>query len=273
MVRKDESAQEKFLGSSRRRKTVVVAMITVCAQLLLSCGTRMKARVADEFDELSKAVVEQPPVSSMVPASRPDPLWKEKFASNVNASKKSQASLVFLGDSITDGMVVASDAMERCWSKDNPLVLGVPGDCTQNLLWRIQHGEVDSLKPKLFVVLIGTNNMRTNSDREIFQGIAAVVHELRTRLPKAKVLVLGLLPCEVGILPAPSKRVALINELLRNGIADGRDVFYIDAGQFFLSPDDSISRKTMPDYLHPSKVGYKLLFSAIKPTVDRLLSN
>ncbi len=271
MAGKNESPQEKYLGSSWRSIGVVVAMISIAAQLCLSCSGESKERVSSQFGNAITGGAQTLP-SSVIPLERLEPEWKERFERNLNQSKTPRAELVFMGDSITEMMLYSRDLIDKRWSKYHPILLGISADRTQHLLWRIQHGEVNSLKAKVLVLLIGTNNLRLNTDAEIFQGIEAVVHELRKRLPKTKILVLGVLPAGPGVGNFASKRIGHLNQLLSKGIADGKKVFYLDVGASLLRPDGSISPAVMPDYLHPSPAGYELFFSAIKPTVDRLLT-
>jgi beta-glucosidase len=188
----------------------------------------------------------------------------------VNKNKE-QIKLVFMGDSITEGMYVARDVLDKLWGKYYPEHLGIGGDSTQHLLWRIQNGEVSGLDPKLVVVLIGTNNLNDFSDEQTVEGVQEVVAELRKRLPESKVLVLGLLPRDYALNGVFRKRVHEVNYLLSKRIADGKHVFYFDVGKDLLLPDGSLPPTVMPDFLHPSHHGYELLFNGIKPTVDQLL--
>jgi lysophospholipase L1-like esterase len=114
--------------------------------------------------------------------------------------------LVLLGDSITVSYELKgpewlrdySSVWQRYYADRDALNLGLSGDGTRHLLWRIIHGEIDSIAPKVEVILIGTNDIgwlhRTAADT--VAGIEAVVAELHLRLPATKILLVGLLPSD-----------------------------------------------------------------------------
>lgn len=213
--------------------------------------------------------------SAVIPVDRKEKWWHQRYQRNVSAKKAQmeKTKLIFLGDSITEGMYVARDSMEKNWGAFHPQEFGIGGDGTEHLLWRLRNGEVDGLNPNVAVVLIGTNNLGDNNSNEIYSGVQAVVQELRKRLPDTKVLVLGLLPRGATSDDPLRIRAKAVNDILSTGIADGKSVFYTDAEKALLQPDGKLSEEVMPDYLHPSAKGYDVLFTAIKPTVDKLLKN
>lgn len=180
--------------------------------------------------------------------------------------------LVFLGDSITEGWGGAGkDVWERYYGSRKAANMGVGGDQTQHVLWRLEHGNIDGLSPRLVVLMIGTNNAPgdTYTADEIAAGVEAIVRTLRAKLPETKVLVLGVFPR--GAQPdAQREKLAAINQVIAKQ-ADEKAVFYLDIGDKFLEPDQSISPEIMPDYLHLSPKGYAIWAEAIEPTVARLL--
>ncbi len=125
---------------------------------------------------------------------------------------------------------------------------GIGGDRTQHVFWRIENGEIDGIHPRVAVLMIGTNNVGSNSADEIAAGVTAIVHELRKRLPETKVLLLGVFPR--GARPdATRKKLGEVNRQICR-LDDGTNVSYLDIGKTFLNPDRTISREIMPDYLH-----------------------
>ncbi len=101
--------------------------------------------------------------------------------------------------------------------------------------------------------MIGTNNVHDDTPDEIAQGIKAIVAELRSRLPKTQVLLLGVFPRS----PKPDAardRIKSVNEKIAR-LDDGSHVRYLDIGKAFLNDDGTISREIMPDYLHLSTQG------------------
>lgn len=107
--------------------------------------------------------------------------------------------LVFMGDSITEGWEKSGQAVwQRYYAKYDAVALGFGGDHTENLLWRLRHGEVDGLAPKVAVLMIGTNNTgdRHDDPTATAAGVKAILDELRSRLPHTKVLLLAVFPRE-----------------------------------------------------------------------------
>jgi beta-glucosidase len=102
-----------------------------------------------------------------------------------------------IGDSITQGW---ADEGGRIWDayygRRRAVNLGFNGDRTEHVLWRLDHGEVEGIAPKLAVVMIGTNNtgVRHDPPEETAAGIQAILAILRTRLPGTKILLLDVFP-------------------------------------------------------------------------------
>jgi len=102
--------------------------------------------------------------------------------------------VVFLGDSITHGWE-GQKAWQEYFGPFKPVNLGIGGDQTGHVLWRITEGhELDRLDPKAAVIMIGTNNIGGHSAPQIADGIKAIVEELKRQKPHVKVLVLGVFP-------------------------------------------------------------------------------
>ena len=157
--------------------------------------------------------------------------------------------------------------------------MGIGGDQTGHVLWRITEGkEIDPLKPKLAVIMIGTNNTGGHSAEQIAGGVKAIVTELQKQKPDMKILVLGVFPRGGGIKKddpvAPAEKlnpkIKQINDILAK-LADDKKVFYKDIGGKFLNKDGGLERKVMPDLLHLSADGYKIWADAIKDDVAKLV--
>jgi lysophospholipase L1-like esterase len=178
-------------------------------------------------------------------------------------------SLVFVGDSITDGW---RGKGKEVWQKEyaplKALNLGIGGDRTQHVLWRMQNGELDGYKAKLFVLMIGTNN-GGDSAENVAAGVEAIVKEIRTRQPQARVLLLGIFPRSVN----PDKKREKndeTNKILAK-LDDGKTITYLDIGEKFLAADKSLPKDIMPDALHPNAKGYEIWAEAIRPTLQRMM--
>lgn len=101
--------------------------------------------------------------------------------------------LVFVGDSITDGWRSGGQSVwQKYFAVHKALNLGISGDRTEHVLWRLQHGELDGYKARLFVIMIGTNN--GDSPPDVAEGIKAIIAEIKGKQPQANILLLGMFP-------------------------------------------------------------------------------
>ena len=181
-----------------------------------------------------------------------------------------RADVVFIGDSITHfwsgepkaKRVSGKESWEKWIAPHHPINLGYGWDRTENVLWRLRHGEIAGLKPKAFVVLIGTNNLSGfNPPAQTAEGVAEVCRELRRQAPQAKILLLAILPRQAKP-DATRQRVTDTNVLLKSQgpqIADA----YLDLTDKLVEADGSILKETMNDYLHPTNKGYEVMGAAI----------
>ncbi len=186
----------------------------------------------------------------------------------VERAKEGHVDLLFLGDSITQGWS-DNEVWKRFYTPRNAANFGIGGDRTQHVLWRIKNGELDGIKPKVAVLMIGTNNASSNTPDEIAQGITAIVHELRQRLPETRILLLAVFPRS----PQPDSlrdRLKSVNEKVAK-LDDGASVKFLDIGKAFLEEDGRISKEVMPDYLHLSRLGYRRWADAMEPTLWSML--
>src|ERR1035437_9153209 len=118
--------------------------------------------------------------------------WQGRHTELSAIAAKGEAKLIFLGDSIT-ALTQGSESWGKTFEAYNFANFGIGGDRTQNVLWRLEHGEIGALKPKVVVLLIGTNNIGTteHDTEDTVRGVTAVVQKLRAAFPKTKILVLG----------------------------------------------------------------------------------
>ena len=202
------------------------------------------------------------------------PRHLEKLAEIKRRKDNNEATdLVFIGDSITQGWEKDGAAVfERNYKQYKALALGFGGDRTENVLWRLQHGEVDGIAPKVAVLMFGTNNTghRREDPALIAAGIKRNLDELRKRLPDTKILLLAIFPRD----PKPDTVMRGINEktnaLIAN-FADNQHVFFLDINKSFLDADGVLSKDIMPDYLHPNEKGYEIWARAMSPALLKLM--
>jgi lysophospholipase L1-like esterase len=214
-------------------------------------------------------------ISSTTPAPR-DGNWMKMHERFLEQAKKGNIDLLFLGDSITQGWLGRNgqgegpiEVWDRYYVPRNAADFGIGGDRTQHVLWRLDNGEVDGIKPKVVVLMIGTNNVGSNSADEIAEGIKAIVAKLRDKLPESKLLLLAVFPR--GEKPGPAReKIAAVNESISK-LDDGKMIKYLDIGKSFLNEDGTISRDVMPDFLHLTRKGYRIWADSMEPTLWSLL--
>jgi beta-glucosidase len=209
--------------------------------------------------------------STVVPAPRTDQWWQDRQNSFNARVKQGKADLLLIGDSITHGWEGGGKAVwEKYYTKRNAVNLGIGGDQTQHVLWRLDHGNLEGISPKLAVLMIGTNNAASNKPEEIAEGVKAIVAKLQAKLPQMKVLVLAIFPRDAdknGKLRQVNDKT---NEIIAK-LADNKNVFYLDINAKFLGADGTLSKDIMPDLLHPNEKGYTIWAEAIEPTVAKLM--
>lgn len=180
--------------------------------------------------------------------------------------------LLMIGDSITHGWEGGGKEMwAKYYAPRKAVNLGFSGDRTQHVLWRLEHGEIEGLSPKLAVIMIGTNNSngKDNTAEEIGDGIIAICKKLRKELPKMKILILAVFPRAEK--PCPQREKNAKASLLASKIADGRMIHYLDINKNFLTEDGTLPKDIMPDLLHPNANGYKIWAEAMEPKIAELM--
>jgi beta-glucosidase len=191
---------------------------------------------------------------------------------NTRVKENPDAQLLFIGDSITQGW---EGEGKEVWAKYfmplKAINLGIGGDRTQHVLYRLDNGNLEGIQPKAAVVMIGTNNSNgeDNTPGQIADGVRAIVERLRDRIPGVKILLLAIFPRGENYNPQRGK-VAQINQVLQK-LDDGKQVFFLDIGHRFLTEDGLIPGEIMPDYLHLTPKGYEIWAQAITPWVKKAL--
>ena len=198
------------------------------------------------------------------------PRHEEKLAA---AKSQEKIDLLFIGDSITHGWENAGKATwAKYYAPRNAFNIGFSGDRTEHVLWRLQNGAVDNMKPKVAVIMIGTNNVghRKEASELTAKGVKAILDELKVRLPETKILLLAIFPRG----PAKDHPMRKINDATNEmlaAFADGKRVTFLSINDTFLDDDGNLPKEIMPDRLHPKQEGYRLWAEAMEPTLKKLL--
>ncbi|HUT13739.1 MAG TPA: platelet-activating factor acetylhydrolase IB subunit [Thermoguttaceae bacterium] len=207
-------------------------------------------------------------------AIKPEPRsggWMTRHESFNTRVKQGNVDLLMIGDSITHGWEGSGrEVWEKFYGNRNAVNLGISGDRTQHVLWRLENGNIEGISPKLAVLMIGTNNCGSNTPEEIAEGVEAIVKKLRTELPKVKVLVLAIFPRGADDTHSGRQVNMKANELIAKR-ADGQMVHFLNINDAFLTKDRILPREVMPDLLHPQEKGYGIWAQAMEPTVAKLM--
>ncbi len=202
--------------------------------------------------------------------------WMKRHQQKLaDLKKQGKVDLLMIGDSITHGWEGRGKATwEQYYKKRNAFNIGFSGDRTENVLWRMDHGAIDGISPKLAVLMIGTNNTGHRFDPALAtaNGIQAIVNKLKKKLPKTKVLILGIFPREAKADGKQRQRNAEINKIIST-YADGKMVHYLNINKHFLDDNGVLTREVMPDLLHPHEKGYDIWAKAMEPTIKKLMGD
>jgi beta-glucosidase len=191
----------------------------------------------------------------------------------VARAKEGNVKVLFLGDSITAGWAGAGkEVWARRFEKLPAANFGIGGDRTQHVLWRITHGELEGIAPKVVVLMLGTNNIKADSAQAIARADAKVVRTIREKLPGTKVLLLGVFPrahkTDAPEMRIPAKVKAVNAELAR--LDDGKDVRYLDLAEK-LAPGGNEVAEYYTDGVHLTAKGYEAWAAAIEELLGEMM--
>lgn len=211
--------------------------------------------------------------SAIIPHSRGDETWwRDRDREKNNRLKEGNIDLAFIGDSITQGWEGnGKQVWESYYGARKAVNLGFGGDRTEHVIWRLSKGAWNQIKPKVAVLMIGTNNTghKMQDPSQTAAGIERILNILKERSPKTKVLLLGVFPR--GRAPHDRGRVINqgINQIIRR-LADNDRVHYMDLGDHFLQSDGDLPASIMPDALHLNEEGYRIWAEAMEPKLKEL---
>ena len=199
--------------------------------------------------------------------------WKKRHEQKVKEAANTECDLLFIGDSITHSW---ENSGKKVWAeyytKRKPFNIGFSADRTEHVLWRFDHEELANFKPKVAVIMIGTNNTGQSMQKaqETADGIQAIITKLHKHSPKTQIILLAIFPRGAN----PNHKLRLLNDKINAIIKtydDGKNVHYLDISSAFLDKDGNLPKAVMPDLLHPNADGYKLWAEAMEPTLKKLL--
>jgi len=205
--------------------------------------------------------------------------WPIRHTAVIEYNRTHKPEIVLIGDSICHywgGEPVAPkawapDVWNRTFAGRTVENLGFGWDRTENVLWRINHGELNGISPKLIIIKIGTNNTGINSADDIADGIEAVCLRAHEAQPHAKILLLGILPRRDEVPPRPVM-TDRVNQLLQAKLGNISWICYRDFGPAFRNPDGNVKAALFADGVHPNHAGYELLGNLIYEQLVQILN-
>lgn len=206
----------------------------------------------------------------------------KRHAEKVALVASHKYDLVMLGNSITNNF--EKPEYQPIWNQffapRNAINLGFSGYRTENIIWNLEHGELNGQSPKVVVLEIGTNNIdeknypTRHTAGQLAGGIKAIVNLLRQKLPDTKIMVLRCFPgCYGG--PNPTSHRAILERAsdIVSKMADNKHIFYCDVNHVFINFDGSINHDMMPDWLHPSPAASLAWAKAMEPMLSQLMGD
>jgi lysophospholipase L1-like esterase len=213
-------------------------------------------------------------VRTSTPVAKPEDRWQQHHASLVQFAHEGKVKIAFFGDSITHywtepGAELWKSTLLPMGAAD----FGIGGDKCEHILWRLQNGELEGMKPAVIVLMAGTNNLWDYELKpmEIASGIATCAETIRKQQPQAKLLLMGVIP--QGRLPTDRmrKKIIAINAILAALPASSYDAF-LDLGPKLLTEDGTFPERFSADQTHLTAEGYAVWLAEMQPILDRFLS-
>lgn len=225
--------------------------------------------------------------AQLVPADRPAPRTDKnsRLAHEQLLAKRTQGriDLYFEGDSITRrwGATDYPQLLEN-WNKHfhgwNAADFGWGADRVENILWRLENGELDGVNPKVIVFLAGTNNVGNTVPAEgveaaaanVTRGIEAVLRVMQAKAPGAAIILTAIFPRNDNMAVMPE--IDRINAMMAK-LADGRKIRFLNVNGKLAGPDGVLPEGMMNsrDKLHPTEKGYEVWAEGLKPLLTELL--
>ncbi len=208
--------------------------------------------------------------------------WDARHEEILAIKDRLDPEVVWIGDSITHewGGVprtglrkTGEEVMRTMLGEYRMLNLGFGWDRTQNVLWRLDHGEIDGLRAKVAVIHIGSNNIgaghaRINTSEEIAEGVLAVCQRVRLKLPEARILLMAIFPRGPEVNDPVRIRLREANRLLKKLVQSDPVIEWIDIGNQFLDAEGRFLPGMTNDFCHLSETGYRIWAETVRPYIQ-----
>ena len=217
------------------------------------------------------------------PAPRTDTNSRIAHEELLAKARQGRIDVYFEGDSITRrwGATDYPELLEN-WKKNffgwNAADFGWGADRVENVLWRLENGELDGVNPKVIILLAGTNNIGNQVLTEgapalvenVTRGLEAVLRVMQSKAPDAVIILMGIFPRNDNMAVMPE--IDAVNANLAR-MADGRRIRYLNINGRLADADGTLRDGMMnaKDKLHPTVQGYQVWADALKPLLTGLL--
>ena len=223
------------------------------------------------------AVTAPEPASPTTPDNAPyldKPALLTACQAQLTAFSDKPCDIIFIGDSITaDWLTTGKAIWDKSYAPRHALNFGVSGDKTQNVLWRLNNMEIQDLKPKVAVILIGKNNV-ASSPHEIADGVKAVLANTQAAFPGVKIILVSIMPNEND-----HDKLMQANSIIKS-LANDSSIYYLDLASLMTATittgadgqTDTNWKGLSKDHIHPDASGYQIWADAMEPLLTKLLA-
>ena len=203
--------------------------------------------------------------------------WVNRHQTIISRLEKNP-ELILIGNSIFHSLDHENrqEVWETYLDQYKAVNMGISGDRTENVIWRLQNGSLENIQPKVALVLIGTNNtdgnhyLNISTAEELSGGIWRICEIVEEKLPDTKILIMGILP--YGYKPNHRDNInKTTNSLISKFPEKNSNIYYIDIGDVYLDSEGKVNKDLMPDYLHPNLEGHLLMFEALVDDIAGLM--
>lgn len=198
-----------------------------------------------------------------------DDRWLSIHKRFLSECMEKDPDVIFLGDCILESLQ-HTETWNQYFAPMHCLNFSIRSDRTENVLWRVENGELDNVKPKIVVLHVGTNNV-DNSPEEIAEGIYQIILKIREKLPDAYIVLPTLLPR--GQQPNTLRdKAAAVNDLVEQRCIGLNRVQTVTIDKGLIQTDGTISHHDMFDYLNLTNSGSKKVFEPVHDLLSQILN-
>jgi lysophospholipase L1-like esterase len=263
-----------MLDRTMRRHALLILLLSLAAAAQPPAAPPIQAPASTTSAQPPDTATPQAAPRTTIPSDsneRSRPKNYQDCRDRVAAAQGHPVDILFVGDSITEawtgpawgGYLHGAAVWDKFYASRNALNFGVGADRTEHVLYRLNTMDVQAFKPRVTVLLIGTNNTR-DTPADIAAGVHGILDKLRTLYPTTKIILVSILPNARA-----TQLMADTNVILRT-FADDRTVFYFDLAAH-MPPAGDTWQGLGPDKLHPDQTGYQIWADAMEPLLTRLL--